>query len=353
MTPTRPLMPGPGQDPDPPASARSPRPLRTCPSRTVELDDAPVGAGAGGDDRAHVHRARADRDMRRAGLVRGSVLDMHQADLRSEAADERGGVDPADLHPVAVDLREYRRARRVEQVLECRPAVDDRGQLELVVVIAQGDASRGRELLRRPQLVCESPDRRTARRSGWDRPKARRVCRAPVPRSRPAARSCQCRRAGADAPPRPSGPDRTPTPARSGDRYRAGSRTRPRGSRHAPRAPALPGSPGRPHHAVSRAGSRWEGRHSCPRVCHHAVQPVVPSDTAGRRSVPHPVRLLHQSVIVVVDHTTYDAPALDRCPDGQAKQVGARHDASASGPRQARGSAPVMPRAGANTRRNG
>ena len=183
--------------------------------------------------------------------------------------DERRRVDPADLGPVRVDLREHRWTDHVEQVLERGPAVDDRCQLELVVVIAEGDAPCRRELLSAQQLVRERSDRRQVGEPLGGSPRARRAYRRPAPAisSRisfvsPSTGSRRCAATAGETQvrhPAAHGPRIVAQQVRVLDAEIAGP---------ARRAPGRSGSPGRPPHAGSRAGVRWEGDQSCARVCH-------------------------------------------------------------------------------------
>ena len=260
----RPLMPVPGRVPGRPASAGWPRLPRTCPSHTRRAPRCPR-------PRAWLAAPMAWKSMTPEPTATwGDVLTSAGPSLMCSSRtdgpmrrDERGGVDPADLRPVDVDLREHGRPDDIEQVLEPGAAVDHRGKLELVVVIPDGDAPRGRVLLRQQQVLREGPDRGQVGEALRWRP--RHDERVHAQRREPVQDLVLRHRrwAAADAPTRPPGPGPPPSRAPSVGRCPAGWRTRRRRSPPARRVPARTGSPVRPPRAGSRAGARWGWGCSC------------------------------------------------------------------------------------------
>ena len=170
---------------------------------------------------------------------------------------------PRNLGPVDVDLRKHRVTDGIEQVLEPGPAIDHRGQLELVVVVPDGDATRRGVLLRLQQIRRETADRgqvgETLRWCSRDHERVYAQLGQPIED----LRSRLHRWGAADGRRCPRGPGPAPNRARSADRCRAGLRTRRRRSPHEPRVPAQTGSPARPHHGASRAGARWGWGWAC------------------------------------------------------------------------------------------
>ncbi len=68
---------------------------------------------------------------------------MQQADPVAEPAQQRGDVLPAGGRPVGVDLQDGGRVQQVGQHLQGGDAVEERGEFELVVVVADPDAVLG------------------------------------------------------------------------------------------------------------------------------------------------------------------------------------------------------------------
>ena len=123
-----------------------------------------------------------------SSLVHRAVLHVQVADPVAEPAEQGGHVLAADRRPVGVDLEEHGRVERVREHLEARPAADEGGQLEVVVVVAEPQPVVGRLGGGLVELAGERRERRRRRRTARAAPTARSPCRADRCGRRAAAR---------------------------------------------------------------------------------------------------------------------------------------------------------------------